>query len=77
MIAKTYAKIAADEKVHREFGRIGLEQFISSPADEARALKLAEQIRKELYEVSCMNCVEVPEARALCVEAYGPSYLKH
>ncbi|MBX3020566.1 MAG: hypothetical protein KF799_02720 [Bdellovibrionales bacterium] len=77
MIAQTYAKIAADEKVHREFGRIGLEQFINSEADQKRALELASQIRKELYEVSCLNCVEVPEARALCVEAYGPSYLKH
>lgn len=77
MIAQTYAKIAADEKTHREFGRIGLEQFLNGEADRVRASELADQIRKDLYEVSCMNCVEVPEARALCVEAYGPAYLKH
>ncbi|MGE0529294.1 MAG: ferritin-like domain-containing protein [Bdellovibrionales bacterium] len=77
MIAETYAKIAADEKVHREFGRVGLEQFLNDESDRARALDLASQIRKELYEISCMNCVEVPEARALCVDAYGPEYLKH
>jgi hypothetical protein len=77
MIASTYAKIAADERKHMEFGRIGLEQTLNTAADKERALQLANEIRKELYEVSCMNCVEVPEARALCVEAYGSSYLKH
>jgi 1,2-phenylacetyl-CoA epoxidase catalytic subunit len=77
MIAQTYAKIAADERKHMEFGRVGLEQSLSNEADQKRALELAAEIRKELYEVSCMNCVEVPEARALCVEAYGPAYLKH
>ncbi|MGE4131828.1 MAG: ferritin-like domain-containing protein [Bdellovibrionales bacterium] len=76
MIAETYAKIAADEKTHREFGRMGLEQFMND-GDQARASELADKIRHELYEVSCLNCVEVPEARALCVEAYGPQYLKH
>lgn len=77
MIASTYAKIAADEKVHAAFGRVGLEQYCATPADQERALKLANEIRKELYDVSCLNTVEVPEARALCVEAYGSSYLKH
>lgn len=77
MIAETYAKISADEKVHREFGRLGLAQSISSAEDQARAAQLANDIRKELYEVSCLNCVEVPEARALCVAAYGDTYLKH
>jgi hypothetical protein len=75
MIAETYGKIAQDEKVHREFGRIGLEQFITTEADKTRALELADQIRFELYAVSCMNTVEVPAARALCVEAYGSQYL--
>lgn len=77
MIASTYGKIAADEEVHREFGRAGLETVIRTKEDMARATELAAKIRHELYEVSCMNCVEVPEARALCVEAYGPAYLKH
>lgn len=75
MVSETYAKIAADEKVHREFGRIGLEQFIRTEEDKSRALELADQIRYELYKVSCGNCVEVPAARALCVEAYGDQYL--
>jgi rubrerythrin len=77
VIAQTYGKIANDEKTHREFGRLGLEQFIQTEADMRRAGELADKIRHELYEVSCMNCVEVPEARALCVEAYGAQYLKH
>ena len=75
MIAETYSRIARDEGVHREFGRIGLEQFIATEADKTRALELADQIRFELYKVSCMNCVEVPAARTLCVEAYGAQYL--
>jgi 1,2-phenylacetyl-CoA epoxidase catalytic subunit len=77
VIAETYGKIAQDEKAHREFGRVGLEQMIHTDADQKRAADLADKIRYELYEVSCMNCVEVPEARALCVEAYGSAYLKH
>jgi len=75
VIASTYAKIAQDEGVHREFGRIGLEQFIANEADKTRALELADQIRYELYKVSCMNCVEVPAARQLCVDTYGPQFL--
>ncbi len=77
MIAETYGKIAQDEKTHREFGRMGLEEFITSEADMKRASDLADKIRYELYSVSCMNTVEVPAARALCVEAYGSAYLKH
>lgn len=77
MIAQTYAKIAQDEKAHCEFGRLGLQQFIKTPEDMQRAEDLAGKIRFELYEISCLNCVEVPEARALCAEAYGSAYLKH
>lgn len=77
MIAQTYAKIANDEKAHMEFGRVGLAQSIQNADDQQRAEDLAAKIRFELYEVSCMNCVEVPEARALCADAYGSVYLKH
>lgn len=76
MISSTYQKIAQDEKMHREFGRVGLESLLNTPELQARAKKLADEVRKELYEVSCMNCVEVPAARAMMVEAYGSSYMK-
>ena len=76
-IASTYGRIAADEKFHHEIGRLGLERALGSEQDRARALALADEMRHELYEVSCMNCVEVPEARALCVDAYGNRFLKH
>lgn len=75
MISEAYARIVRDEAVHREFGRIGLEQSLALDADRARALELADQIRYELYKVSCLNCVEVPEARALCVSSYGSRFL--
>jgi|GEM_PF-3141585 len=77
MIASTYHKIAQDEKVHREIGRVGLESLLDNPEMQQRARKLADEVRRELYEVSCMNCVEVPAAREICVEAYGDAYLKH
>jgi 1,2-phenylacetyl-CoA epoxidase catalytic subunit len=76
-IASTYKRIAEDEKFHHEIGRVGLEKALGSQDDLDRAQSLAEDMRHELYEVSCMNCVEVPEARALCVDAYGSRYLKH
>jgi rubrerythrin len=73
-VAAAYKRIARDEKSHREFGRQGLEEMNFTPELQAKATKMANEIRRELYEVSCMNCVEVPEARALCVEAYGTTY---
>jgi len=76
MIAKTYQKIAHDEKTHMEFGRQGLANVIT-PENQERAMQLAQQIRLELYNVSCMNCVEVPAARQMVVDAYGPSFMAH
>jgi rubrerythrin len=76
MIASTYEKIAKDERTHREFGRIGLESALNSPEMQARAAELAGQIRKELFTVSCMNCVALPEAKALVEKAYGPRFLQ-
>lgn len=76
VISSTYAKIAQDEKMHREFGRMGLEKLLTTPELQTRAAKLADEIRKELYEVSCMNCVEVPAARKLMSDTYGASYLR-
>jgi rubrerythrin len=74
MIAKTYQKIANDERGHREFGRQGLSEVLKTEADQQRAMKLAQEIRLELYNVSCSNCVEVPAARQMVVEAYGPAF---
>jgi rubrerythrin len=76
-VAQAYQRIANDEKVHRDFGRAGLESLLESPAAQERAKALADNMRHALYEVSCMNCVEVPEARDICVQAYGSRYLKH
>ena len=59
-VSAAYARIARDEKSHREFGRQGLESMEFTPEMKEKALKMAAQIRKELYTISCMNCVEVP-----------------
>jgi rubrerythrin len=75
-ISRAYAKIAKDELFHSNIGKKGLEMLASDPESQARALELADQMRKQLYDVSCSNTKEVPAARALCVEAYGSAYLQ-
>jgi rubrerythrin len=76
LIASSYQKIANDEKFHRDIGRRSLEMLATSEADRKRVAALADQMRHELYEISCMNTVEVPEARQLCIDAYGPQFSK-
>ncbi|TDR47499.1 phenylacetic acid catabolism protein PaaA/PaaC family [Tahibacter aquaticus] len=75
-IARAYSRIAKDELFHSNIGRKGLEDLAQDAESQARVLELADQMRKQLYDVSCSNTVEVPAARAICVEAYGSNYLQ-
>jgi hypothetical protein len=77
VVSSAYQKIADDEKAHREFGRAGLENLAVTSEAQERTLKLADDMRLELYNVSCMNCVEVPAARDLVAQSYGSRFLKH
>lgn len=69
-ISKRYARVARDEGFHSNIGKWKLEQLVQTPEAQAHAEKLAMEMRKELYKISCINTKAVPEARKMMEEAY-------
>lgn len=70
-ISGRYAKIARDEGFHASIGARKLEQLLKTDADRAHALDLVTQMRKDLYEISCLNTTAAEEGRQLVADAYG------
>ena len=70
-VSTTYAKIAKDEGFHASIGARSLEQLATDTATQTRVLKLANQMRQDLFEISCMNTKALPEAQKLIDEAYA------
>lgn len=70
-ISSNYRKIASDEKFHSEIGKESLAILLTDEASRKRVQKIANEMRQELYEISCKNCTEVPAARNLITQAYG------
>lgn len=70
-ISQRYAKIARDEGFHANIGRITLERQATDSDSQARVEKLAAQMRRDLFEISCANSTPTAEARQLVAEAYG------
>jgi len=70
-ISRTYAKIARDEGFHANIGGYKLEKLVKTAGDVARVETLVAQMRKDLFEISCKNTLEVPAAKELVTEAYG------
>ena len=70
-VSSTYAKIAKDEGFHSSIGARSLEQLATDTATQTKVLKLANQMRQDLFEVSCMNTKALPEAQKLIDEAYA------
>jgi rubrerythrin len=70
-IAGRYAKIARDEGFHASIGARKLEQLMKSDDDRAHALDLVARMRKDLYEISCLNTTAAEEGKKLVSDAYG------
>ena len=70
-ISKAYAKIARDEGFHSKIGARKLEQLVQDEATQARVQGLVEQMRRDLYDISCRNTVAAESGRALVADAYG------
>lgn len=70
-IAGRYAKIARDEGFHSKIGRYKLEQLCNDPAVQAEVEQMADQMRRDLFEISCQNSVATQEARAIFDAAYN------
>lgn len=73
-ISSRYSKIARDEGFHSNIGQWKLAQLVTTPEAQQHALDLARQMRKDLYDISCVNCKAVPEARKMMEEAYGYTF---
>ena len=70
-ISGAYAKIAKDEGFHSKIGARKLETLVTTEAEQARVAALVAQMRRDLFEISVNNTMEVPAAKALVSEAYG------
>ena len=71
-VADKYKKIGDDEHFHSNIGAVRLEKLQDAdPAVAERALAMAKQMRKELYEIITGNTSDTPAARELAATAYG------
>ncbi len=70
-ISGAYAKIARDEGFHANIGARKLEQLLKTDADRAHAADLVARMRKDLYEISCMNTTAAEAGKQLVADAYG------
>lgn len=70
-VSGAYAKIAKDEGFHSKIGARKLEKLVTTAEEQARIEALVAQMRKDLFDISCRNTMEVPAAKELVAEAYG------
>jgi len=70
-ISGAYRKIAKDEGFHSKIGARKLEKLVDSVEEQTRIQALVVQMRKDLFDISCKNTMEVPAAKELVAEAYG------
>ena len=69
-ISSAYAKIARDEGFHSKIGARKLEKLITEE-NSAKVEGLVAAMRKDLYEISCMNTTAAEEGKQLVADAYG------
>jgi rubrerythrin len=70
-VSGAYAKIARDEGFHSKIGARKLEKLVGSVEEQARVQALVANMRKDLFDISCKNTMEVPAAKQLVADAYG------
>ena len=70
-IAKAYAKIASDEGFHANIGGLRLAKLAVTGEEQTRVQGLVDQMRKDLFNISCVNTTVTAEAKELVSEAYG------
>ena len=70
-ISTSYAKIARDEGFHATIGQRALELLATDDETQARIEQIARSMRMDLFAVSCMNTVALPEAQKLMDDAYS------
>jgi len=71
-VADKYNRIGKDEAFHANIGAVRLERLQDeNPEVAERAIAMAAQMRKELYDIIVGNTCDSPGARELAATAYG------
>ena len=70
-ISGAYAKIARDEGFHSRIGASKLEKLVTTEEEQARIEALVQQMRQDLYDISCRNTTAAEDGRKLVADAYG------
>lgn len=70
-ISSRYARIARDEGFHAKIGARKLATLVDSAEEQQRISALVENMRRDLYEISCRNTTAAEAGKALVAEAYG------
>lgn len=73
-LANTYGKIAADERFHSKLGRHQLAKLLDTEEKQEYARKLADQMRKDLFQVNCNGTMRIEESRKMIDEYYGEDW---
>lgn len=70
-IARTYAKIAKDEKFHASIGRRQLMKLCEDVVNQQRIMQIVDSMRKDLFLITCAKSGMNPESKKIMEEAYG------
>ena len=70
-ISGAYAKIARDEGFHSKIGARKLEQLATDSDTQLRITTLVDNMRRDLYDISCRNTTAAESGRQLVADAYG------
>lgn len=71
-VAEKYNRIGKDEAFHANIGALRMEKLAdNNPEVQERALKIVDQMRKELYDIVAGNTCDSPGARELAAAAYS------
>jgi rubrerythrin len=70
-IARTYAKIAKDEKFHSSIGRRKLIELCDDATAQQRILEVADEMRKDLFLITCAKSGMNAESKQIMEDAYG------
>jgi 1,2-phenylacetyl-CoA epoxidase catalytic subunit len=70
-IARTYTKIARDEKFHSAIGRRKLLELCDDKQAQERISQVVDQMRKDLFLITCAKSGMNAESRKIMEDAYG------
>ena len=73
-LANTYAKIAADERFHSKIGKTQLVKLLDTEEKQQYARTIADQMRKDMFQVNCNGTMRIEESRQMVEDFYGADW---